>query len=196
MLHNDPDEDPSNEPYTCQRYVEAVTGATFKVKVSLRESFSTRHMAFDDAVKITIFYDGQKRGWFIDFTRAAITHKRRRGKSVECTFSHVSNFNEESQQWEDGATSFGALDMSKVHCSASRMSGSHCVYRGDCGFPNLLVRCTGSWQDSSSGSTSPSFRAIDAASPDETRTRAGHRSDGEDTEGQVYYKYCSVRQKY
>ena len=138
-LHNDPDDDPSNEPYTCQRYVEAVTGATFKVKVSLRWAFPLRCMALDDAVHIEIKYDDQKLSWIKDFTRATIIQLRSKGKSVEHTFSHIATFSEETQQWKQGATTFGVLEMSKVHCSASRMSDSYYISRGDCGFPNLLV---------------------------------------------------------
>ena len=138
-LHNDPDDDPSNEPYTCQRYVEAVTGATFKVKVSLHKSFPLPCLAPDDAVHITIHYDGEKRGWYRDITSATIVTKWSKGEPAEHTFSHISTFCEETQQWKQGTTTFGALDMSKVHCSASRMSGSHYVHRGNCGYPNLLV---------------------------------------------------------
>ena len=138
-LHDDPDDDPSNDPYTCQRYVEAVTGATFKVKVSLHKSFPLGPMELDDAVHIEIKYDDQKLAWIMDFTRATIILRRSEGKSVEQTFSHITTFSEETQRWKQGATTFGALEMSKLHCSASRMSDSYCIYRGDCGFPNLLV---------------------------------------------------------
>lgn len=138
-LHNDPDDDPSNEPYICQRYVEAVTGATFKIKVSLHKSFPLRFMARDDAVHITVFYDGQKQGFYNDLTKATIVKQWSEGEPAELTFSRIPNFCEETQQWKQGTTTFGALDMSKVHCSASRMSGSHYLYRGDCGFPSFLV---------------------------------------------------------
>ena len=141
-LHNDPDDDTSDElyqRYTCQRYVEAVTGATFKVKVSVHKSFPLRRMELDDAVHIEILYDDQKLSWIMDFTRATIMQRRSEGKPVEQTFSQIATFSEETQQWKQGATTFGALDMSKLHCCASRMSDSYCIYRGDCGFPNLLV---------------------------------------------------------
>ena len=150
-LHNDPDDDPSNEPLICQRYVEAVTGATFKVKVSLHKSFHLSSLGPDGAVHVTICYDGQERVWYMDLTRATIVQQWSEGNPAEHTFSHISNFCEETQQWKQGTTTFGALDMSKVYCSASRMPGSHCVYRGDCGFPNFLVRCTESRQDSGNG---------------------------------------------
>ncbi|CAF9915506.1 MAG: hypothetical protein ALECFALPRED_010231 [Alectoria fallacina] len=111
ILHHDPDDDPSNEPCTRQRYIEAVTGATFKVKVSVHKNFDLSTLEYDDAVHIVIFYDGQKRGWYTDLTRATIVHERSKGKPAEHTFSHVSNFCQETQQWKLGATSFGALDM-------------------------------------------------------------------------------------
>ena len=138
-LHHDPDDDLSNEPCTRQRYIEAVTGATFKVKVSLHKAFELSSLGLDDAVHITIYYDGQKRGWYTDLTRATIVHQWSQGKPAEHTFSHISNFCQGTQQWKQGATTFGALEMSKIHCFATRLTGSNCVYRGDCGFPNFLV---------------------------------------------------------
>lgn len=114
-LHHDPDDDPSSEPRTRQRYIEAVTGATFKIRVHLHKDFELYTLGLDDAVRITIFYDDQKTSWFIDLTRAAIVQEWRKGKSIEHTFSHVSNFCQETQQWKQGATSFGALHTSKCH---------------------------------------------------------------------------------
>ena len=114
-LHNDPDDDPSNEPRTRQRYIEAVTGATFQVKVNVHKDFDLSTLGADDAVRITISYDNQERSWYSDLTRATIVDEWSRGKPAEHTFSHVSNFYPETQQWKLGATSFGVLDMSKIH---------------------------------------------------------------------------------
>lgn len=113
-LHNDPDHDPINEPRTRQRYIEAVTGATFKVKVNVHKDFELSTLGLDDAVRITISYDNQERSWYTDLTRATIVHEWSRGKPAEHTFSHVSNFFPETQQWKMGATCFGALDISKI----------------------------------------------------------------------------------
>ena len=130
ILHHDPDDDPSNEPCTRQRYIEAVTGATFKVKVSVHKIFDLSTLEYDDAVHIVIFYDGQKRGWYTDLTKATIVHEWSKGKPAEHTFSQVSNFCQETQQWKLGATSFGALNMSKIDCFAHQLPASNCVYRG------------------------------------------------------------------
>ncbi|KAM0796727.1 hypothetical protein BDR22DRAFT_500816 [Usnea florida] len=120
MLHNDPDDDPSNDPYTRQRYVEAVTGATFKVKVSLDKSFRLPCRGPDEAVHIKIYYDGQKRGWYQDLTCATIVKRWSKGEPAEQTFSHISKFCKETQQWKQGATTFGALDMKEtVHSQIS-----------------------------------------------------------------------------
>lgn len=125
-LHHDPDDDPSNEPRTRQRYIEAVTGATFKVKVSVHKDFELPNLVSNGALHITIRYDGQEPAWYTDLTRALIVNEWSKGKPAEHTFSHVSNFCPETQQWKQGATSFGALDMSKMHCFPSQVPGSNC----------------------------------------------------------------------
>ena len=191
-FHHDPDDDPSSEPRTRQRYIEAVTGATFKLRVNLHKDFELYTMGLDDAVRITIYYDDQKIGKFIELTRAAIVQEWSKGKSPEYTFSHVSNFCQETQQWKRGALSFGELHMSKCHGFAFHVPISDRVCRRDHRFPSSL-RYTEPRQDPGEGRTGPSCPAIDADSSEKRDTEADYRSNGEDVERQCYCKYCSVR---
>lgn len=138
-LHHDPDVDPSSEPRTRQRYIEAVTGATFRVKISVHKDFELHTLGCCDAVQITISYDGQECYWYTHLTRASIVCEWSKGKPAEHTFSRIPNFCQETHQWKQGVTSFGALHMSKIHCSAFQVPSSNPVYRGDHRFPNFLV---------------------------------------------------------
>lgn len=121
-LHHDPDDDPSSDPRTRQRYIESKTGETFTVKVSVHKGFELSTMGLDDAVHITIYYDGQARGWYTDLTVATILLEWSKGKPAEHTFSHVSNFCQVTQQWKQGATSFGALDTKETIDSQTSLS--------------------------------------------------------------------------
>ena len=138
-LHHDPDDDPSSEPRTRQRYIEAVTGATFSVKISMHTGFELHTLGLHDAVKITISYDDQKPSWHTHLTRASIVYEWSKGKPAEYTFSRISNFCQETRQWKRGVTSFGALHMSKIHCFAFQVPRSNRVYRGDHRLSNFLV---------------------------------------------------------
>ncbi|KAL9075129.1 MAG: hypothetical protein Q9161_001815 [Pseudevernia consocians] len=110
-LHHDPDDDPSSEPRTRQRYIEAVTEATFSVKISMHTGFELHTLGLHDAVKITISYDDQKPSWHTHLTRAWIVYEWSKGKPAEYTFSRISHFCQETRQWKQGVTSFGALHM-------------------------------------------------------------------------------------
>lgn len=173
-LHHDPDDDPSSDPRTRQRYIESKTGETFTVKVSVHKGFELSTMGLDDAVHITIYYDGQARGWYTDLTKATILLEWSKGKPAEHTFSHVSNFCQVTQQWKQGATSFGALDTKETIDSQTSLSDVQNLGRIPSG-----------------GRTSSSYPAIDANSGDESVTEAGHRSDGENIERQSHCKYRS-----
>lgn len=112
-LYDDPD-DVSNNPRIRQHYIEAVTGASFEVKITLDESFKLYSLEYDDAVRISVTYDNQKPNWYIDLTVRHLRSTWNSGKHAEYTFRHINKFNKASQQWKKGATTFGALKTSKL----------------------------------------------------------------------------------
>ena len=64
-LYDDPDEEPDQHSRIRQRYVEAVTGAAFKVKISLTRDFRLYGLEDQDAVQFSIDFDG-KSAWQYD----------------------------------------------------------------------------------------------------------------------------------
>ncbi len=62
-MYDDPDASQNEDLRTRQNYVEAVTGATFSVKVILSDTFEMGHC---DAARINISFDGAERGWYLD----------------------------------------------------------------------------------------------------------------------------------
>ena len=108
-FYHDPDEDPNSiSPMTRQRYVEAVTDATFKVRIALTADFPLYCLEIDDAVRVSIKYDGQ-RAWYTDLSTTEIVRARNRGLPAEHTFARISHYCNDSHQWTSGDTTFGAL---------------------------------------------------------------------------------------
>ncbi|KAK0512660.1 hypothetical protein JMJ35_004677 [Cladonia borealis] len=104
-LYNDPDDEPSHNPRVRQRYIEAVTGATFEVKIRVDHRFSLFSLGKNDAVQATVYYDsthGYSKSLPIDPLSGF-------GGGVSCTFTRIYNFCPETRQWKSGATTFGAL---------------------------------------------------------------------------------------
>lgn len=106
-LYDDPDGDPS--PRTPQRYIEAVTDAIFKVRITLSDKFSLYRLQPDDGVRLSINYDGQQLEWYKDFSTWELSQRWSKGQPAEHVFSHLSRYCNHSQQWTIGETTFGAL---------------------------------------------------------------------------------------
>jgi hypothetical protein len=110
-LYNDPDEEPSHNPRVRQRYVEAVTGAIFQVKLSITPAFILPSLGPQDAVRAKICYDSEAHGWYGDIAAWDITASMLRQESAAITFSRISHWCNETRQWKSGETTFGALVM-------------------------------------------------------------------------------------
>ena len=117
--YNDPDDEPSHNARVRQRYIEAVTGATFEVRVHVDRRFSLFSLGRNDAVRATVYYDGTyKYGkcLLID----PLLHHSKFGRSLSHTFTSVYNFCPETRQWKSGATTFGALVTSEPKYEPTR----------------------------------------------------------------------------
>ncbi|KAL8699240.1 MAG: hypothetical protein Q9224_001501 [Gallowayella concinna] len=62
-MYDDPDASNDDDPFTQQKYIEAITGATFQIKVTLDRAFD---FADCDAVRVMVQLDGDSRGWYLD----------------------------------------------------------------------------------------------------------------------------------
>ena len=111
-LYNDPDDEPSHDSRVRQRYIEAVTGATFEVKVRVDHRFNLVSLGRNDVVDARVLYDGTYhygKSVLID----PLLRNSRVGGDVSCTFTHIHNWCPETGQWKSGATTFGALATSE-----------------------------------------------------------------------------------
>ena len=107
-LYNDPDDEPSHDPRVRQRYIEAVTGATFEVKIGIDGHFDLFSLGRNDAVRASIHYDSTHR--YGDYLLVdALLNRSRFGGYVSRTFTHIHDFCPKIGQWKVGATTFGAL---------------------------------------------------------------------------------------
>lgn len=111
-FYDDPDEDP-NDKRDLQRYIEAVTDAVFKVRVTLSTKFSLYSLGHDDAVRLSINYDGQPLDWYTDLSTKEIRRSWGSGQVAAHTFACVSRYCNDSQQWFRADTTFGALTTSR-----------------------------------------------------------------------------------
>ena len=106
-LYNDPDDESGHNSRVRQRYIEAVTGATFEVKIRVDHRFSLLSLGRNDAVRAIVDYDSTH-GYSKSLLMDPLLHNSGFG-GVSCTFTRIHNFCPETRQWKSGATTFGAL---------------------------------------------------------------------------------------
>ncbi|KAL8811215.1 MAG: hypothetical protein Q9223_001068 [Gallowayella weberi] len=107
-MYDEPDASNDDEPFTQQKYIEAVAEATFEVKVTLDPNFD---FAGCDAVRVKVGLDGDK-GYYMDIQATA--------DAFEVRLGTMRRWCPESGQWQRGSYSFGKLDIKEV--SDSRVS--------------------------------------------------------------------------
>lgn len=112
QMYDDPEIDGDGDPNECVCYIEATTGAKFKIKVTLDSSFV---WAGSNTVRVVAEYDGDKPGWSMDFSKKSLPIAGTWRHSID--FKSVSRWCQSSQQWKSGYLSFGALDASMVYQS-------------------------------------------------------------------------------
>jgi len=117
-FYNDPEAAENEDVYTRQRYIEAVTDATFWVKIMLTNEFDTRPLGNEDGVRVLINFDGSDRSWGKRFTKYELERGSRQGLPKIFEFKDLSHFSPETGKWMRSACTFGSLQMSKLVYSA------------------------------------------------------------------------------
>ena len=113
-LYDDPDAaDNDDDNNTRQHYVEAMTDATFTVKVLLTTAFQLYSLRSMDAVKIRLNLDGNGVEHFIELSRKEIEEELLKGKPGGYDFTTSSDFCLRSGRWMQSEFKFGKLDISK-----------------------------------------------------------------------------------
>ena len=128
-FYDDPDEGHSSR--TQHQYIEAVTGAVFKVRVVLSKDFPLYWLGANDAVRLSVNYDGQQLDWYSDFSTLKLLQCWNEGRSAEHFFARVHRYCHNSRQWTVGETSFGALSTRELSLVPSLGSLFLIVYTGD-----------------------------------------------------------------
>ncbi len=120
-LYDDPDSDDVTDGDSRRRYVEATTGATFSVRVTLTTEFNLYHLRPLDAIRITLNLDGNN--WKISLSRKRIEGHFLLGQPYEYTWSRITQFCPTTGQWITSELTFGKLEISIwSRCSTLRTS--------------------------------------------------------------------------
>lgn len=99
-LYPDPDAADKEDTGASVRYLEAVTGAKFEIRVALERDFRWGPC---DCVRVIVKYDGEKLGW-------SKSIYRKKGRRSSTTFANFHTWCPASHQWKNGDLSFGALE--------------------------------------------------------------------------------------
>lgn len=110
-FYDDPD-DVQDASHTRQKYIEAVTGCTFQVKLILKRGFKLYKLRSDDAVRVGIDI-GQKRRWKNETSRSQIEQSWAHGRPAEFNFTGGCQLCKESGQWSWSSFTFADLESSK-----------------------------------------------------------------------------------
>ena len=111
-FYDDPDATEIGDHRTRQHYIEAVTGATFEVKVLLTNEFDLGQLEPNDAVWVELEFDDWHRNWYRYLTRRELERNFRQGLPGTYNFSSISHFSGETGQWISSDFSFGNLVLS------------------------------------------------------------------------------------
>ena len=117
-FYNGPETAENEDVYTRQRYIEAVTGATFWVKIMLTNEFDTGPLDNEDGVQVLINFDGLDPSWHQHLTKYELERGSRQGLPRIFEFKDISHFSPETGTWMRSAYTFGSLQMSKLVYSA------------------------------------------------------------------------------
>ena len=110
QLYDDPEASKRDKYFTCWNYVEAVTGAEFKVKITLSKLFE---LSFCEAVRVAVAFDASEEYDGFDIRRSKLMEKFSGGSDYIVEFDGLTTFCEHSKQWKRGNLAFGALETSK-----------------------------------------------------------------------------------
>ena len=110
--YDDPDTSDHEDPYQRQRYIEAVTGATFAVKVIITDQFDMCHTSREDGIAVSLRVDGFHWGDCYYRRREEVEELFRKG--TPCTFplNNFTHFSDKTGQWMRSQYSFSALKLS------------------------------------------------------------------------------------
>ncbi|KAI4152961.1 MAG: hypothetical protein L6R39_001708 [Caloplaca ligustica] len=103
-VYDDPDTDDEEDPFTRQKYIEVVTGATFKIRVTLDPDFVLHSC---DAIRVAFCFDNAAREYFTDIARDdVLAHKAHRAR-----MGSIVRYCPSTGHYQRGELSFGSLEI-------------------------------------------------------------------------------------
>lgn len=114
-FYDDPDETTPDNDRTRQHYVEAVTGASFSVRVLLTTEYMFYDLEPTDAVQVTMRPDRQNVYKNKYLERRKVESILLGGKPGEYNFTGQKYFCPRTEQWMQSDYAFGKLEPSKLH---------------------------------------------------------------------------------
>ena len=109
--YNDPGASDDENPYRRQQYIEAVTGATFAVRVVITDQFDWCKIGRKNGVTIALTVDGLDWGHGYCTTRDHIEDVWGAGGPFTCDFDQFTHFSDKTGQWMESEYSFNALNL-------------------------------------------------------------------------------------
>ncbi|KAK3172439.1 hypothetical protein OEA41_005761 [Lepraria neglecta] len=97
--YDDNDSDDSEDRYTRQRYIEAVTGSTFVIRIMFTNKFKLHDLKHDDGVAPWLNIDGGAYHRAKYISRNELDTKFLKAEPGITEFSNVPHFREETGQW-------------------------------------------------------------------------------------------------
>ena len=109
--YNDPDASDIENPYQRQRYIEAVTGATFAIKVTITDQFDWCNITRKNGITIELTVDGLDWGHGYCVTREDVEDDWKTSEPFTCDFDKFTHFSDKTGQWMESEYSFNALNL-------------------------------------------------------------------------------------
>ena len=110
--YDDPDASDNENPYQRQQYIEAVTGATFSVKVTITDQFDFCQISRQDGVAVELGVDGFCWSHGRYCRREDLEYLFRRGGTWTHAFDKFTHFSDKTGRWMESEYSFNALKLS------------------------------------------------------------------------------------
>ena len=109
--YDDPDASDHEDPYQRRQYIEAVTGATFAIRVIITDQFDLRKINRKDGIIVYLTVDGVDWDHGFHFTREQIEDDWRKGKPCVSDFDELTHFSDKTGHWMKSEYSFNALKL-------------------------------------------------------------------------------------
>ena len=109
--YNDPDASDHENPYRRRRYIEAVTGATFAIKVIITDQFDFRKIHRNDGILVDLTVDGHDWDHGCYCTREDVEDEWATGEPCTISFHEFEHFSDKTGKWMKSEYSFNALKL-------------------------------------------------------------------------------------